>query len=242
MSKRTPRRRTKRRISWPSWLLLFVGLCVAAGDRGRAENPHEFVLNAKADRVQGIAARHGLTVVRSLDDHEHGVYLVRGVANGAPEQLAAQVSADPEVNHFEINGVALASEVPSGISLNHSPLEILDSPTDRTIVQYLRPTGVVTVRQPARHAGAFDWPSAHATVTGAGIVAIIDTGVDPKHPMLAGVLVPGYDFVNDTAGQASEWNDLDPNTTAVLNSQSPAGDPGLGVGAHSRESIHGRRF
>lgn len=29
------------------------------------------------------------------------------------------------------------------------------------------------------------------------VVAIIDTGVDPTHPLLAGRLVPGYDIVND---------------------------------------------
>lgn len=219
MSKRIARRTTKRRTSWPSWLLLFVGLCVAAGDRGRAQNSHEFVLNAPADRVHGIAARHGLTVLRPLDDHAHGVYLVRGVANGAPEQLTAQVIADPEVNHFEINGLALASEVPSGISLNQSPIEILDSITDRGVVPFFGEQAWSRyASQPATQ--AIRLAAAHATVTGAGIVAIIDTGVDPTHHLLAGVLVPGYDFVNDTAGQASEWNDLHPSTAAVLN-QSP---------------------
>jgi hypothetical protein len=32
---------------------------------------------------------------------------------------------------------------------------------------------------------------------------VIDTGVDPNHPALANVLVPGYDFVHNVAGLAA---------------------------------------
>ncbi len=48
-------------------------------------------------------------------------------------------------------------------------------------------------------------------VTGTGIVADIDTGVDPNHPVLQPVLVPGdgYDFTRNQAG-GSELNDLSP--------------------------------
>jgi len=52
-------------------------------------------------------------------------------------------------------------------------------------------------------------------VSGAGTVAVIDTGVDPLHPALAPVLLPGYDFTRDTAG-ADETGDLDHSTVAVL--------------------------
>src|SRR6266852_1874488 len=46
-------------------------------------------------------------------------------------------------------------------------------------------------------------------VTGTGIVADIDTGVDPNHPVLQPVLVPGngYDFTRNQAG-GSEMNDV----------------------------------
>jgi subtilisin family serine protease len=44
-------------------------------------------------------------------------------------------------------------------------------------------------------------------VAGKGIVATIDTGVDPSHPALAAVLLPGYDFTRNQAG-ASEWADV----------------------------------
>src|SRR5207253_6242629 len=44
-------------------------------------------------------------------------------------------------------------------------------------------------------------------VTGAGIVADIDTGVDPTHPALQGVLLPGYDFTRNQPG-GSELADI----------------------------------
>jgi len=44
-------------------------------------------------------------------------------------------------------------------------------------------------------------------VTGSGIVAVIDTGVDINHPVLAPVLLPGYDFTRNQPG-ASEWLDV----------------------------------
>ncbi|HXN50810.1 MAG TPA: S8 family serine peptidase [Candidatus Acidoferrum sp.] len=44
-------------------------------------------------------------------------------------------------------------------------------------------------------------------VSGTGIVAVIDTGVDVNHPVLVPVLVPGYDFTRNQPG-ASEWLDM----------------------------------
>src|SRR5712691_6399687 len=47
-------------------------------------------------------------------------------------------------------------------------------------------------------------------VSGTGIVADIDTGVDPTHPVLKPVLLPGYDFTRNQVG-GSEVNDLPPS-------------------------------
>jgi subtilisin family serine protease len=44
-------------------------------------------------------------------------------------------------------------------------------------------------------------------LSGAGIVAVIDTGVDTAHPVLFPVLLPGYDFTRNQPG-ASEWLDV----------------------------------
>jgi thermitase len=44
-------------------------------------------------------------------------------------------------------------------------------------------------------------------ISGTGIVAVIDTGVDANHPVLQSVLLPGYDFTRNQPG-ASEWLDV----------------------------------
>jgi subtilisin family serine protease len=52
-------------------------------------------------------------------------------------------------------------------------------------------------------------------VTGAGTVAMIDTGVDTTHPALLPVLLPGYDFTNNTP-DADEKGGVSHSSAAVL--------------------------
>src|SRR5207302_2377306 len=52
--------------------------------------------------------------------------------------------------------------------------------------------------------------------TGAGIVAVIDTGVDPNHPVLKASLVPGFDFTRNLPGIPSEFADLGQSTASIL--------------------------
>lgn len=41
-------------------------------------------------------------------------------------------------------------------------------------------------------------PKVHKRATGSGaVIAVLDTGVDERHPVLAGRLLPGYDFIDD---------------------------------------------
>jgi subtilisin family serine protease len=57
-------------------------------------------------------------------------------------------------------------------------------------------------------------------ITGAGIVAVIDTGVDPTHPVLQGVLLQGRDFTRNQNG-GSELTDVNQSTMAVVNGAQP---------------------
>ena len=50
------------------------------------------------------------------------------------------------------------------------------------------------------------------------IVADIDTGVDPTHPVLAKSLMPGYDFTRNQSG-GSEMADVSQSTVAVLDGE-----------------------
>jgi subtilisin family serine protease len=58
-------------------------------------------------------------------------------------------------------------------------------------------------------------------VTGAGTVAMIDTGVDTQQPVLVPVLVPGYNFITNTPN-GSETGSLNQSSAAVLDGNQPA--------------------
>ena len=58
-------------------------------------------------------------------------------------------------------------------------------------------------------------------ISGSGIVALIDTGVDPYHPVLRPFLLQGYDFTRNQPG-ASEWLDL----STQIGNQNSQGQPG----------------
>ncbi len=63
-------------------------------------------------------------------------------------------------------------------------------------------------------------------VSGTGIVADIDTGVDPTHPALMRVLLPGYDFTRNQPG-ASEWLDIPDLQNGVNESDSEDQSPAV---------------
>lgn len=85
--------------------------------------------------------------------------------------------------------------------------------SDRTPVVY--PAGSTNtawnsyVNQPAASVVEVQNAQSQFHAMGTGIVADIDTGVDPNHPVLQPVLLPGYDFTRNQPG-GSEMNDLPP--------------------------------
>jgi len=62
-------------------------------------------------------------------------------------------------------------------------------------------------------------------ISGTGIVAVIDTGVDVNHPVLHAVLLPGYDFTRNQPG-ASEWLDVSELQNRYIDTNSQDQQPG----------------
>lgn len=69
------------------------------------------------------------------------------------------------------------------------------------------------VDQPATRLIRLAETQATFNLTGTGIVAVIDTGVDPNHPVLQAVLISGEDFTRNQKG-GSERRDLDRTASA----------------------------
>ncbi len=147
------------------------------------------------------------TVVGGLGDPQGQVYLitspldVSGLLNLLGNPLGI---IDAELEQL-LNLVGGLNILPTPI-----PATVM---SNRTLVPY--PAGSTTsawdgyVNQPAASIVGVQDTQKTFNVLGTGIVADIDTGVDPTHPALQGVLLPGYDFTRNQSG-GSELNDTSP--------------------------------
>lgn len=174
----------------------------------------KFVLVTKPSNIQDVCSRHGLTpLTQSSSASSHGVFLV-----SAPS-VDPSIATDTAVQSFESNRAVGVAEL-SGTTeadLTQSTTTILDQLPGRAAVQYFGSTVAnYYVSQTATSVARLTDVQSSSSWNGSGItVAVIDTGVDPNHPALSGVLLPGYDFVHGSAG-ASELVDLDPAMAAAL--------------------------
>jgi subtilisin family serine protease len=174
--------------------------------------------------VSALCARHGLLALGSIDDGGGSVYLVSASDIFTPDQVIADVSGDADVVGIEEDKPVNVPEVMSGASLNQSTTALLDSLPSRAAVNYFGATVLnLYASQPATNLINLSAAQTAFSADGRGMtVAIIDTGVDPHHPALDSQIVPGYDFVRNVAGTASEWADLSQSTTALLDQSTTA--------------------
>jgi subtilisin family serine protease len=170
--------------------------------------------------VTEIDGRHGLTLVGPLDKQDRGIYIVTAPSDTNPAEIIANVDTDPEVKDIELDAELSLTESPS--SLNQSSVAILDSmPAASAVGYYGAPVLGLYLSQPATSIIRLSDAQTTFGTTGAGIVAVVDTGVDPNHSALQGALVPGYDFVHNMAGSGSELVDLTEGNLAVLSVSNP---------------------
>ncbi len=186
-------------------LIAALGSLALAGDH--------FLLRTAPSKIAGIAQRYGLTVVSEGQGSGNGLYVVR--ANQAAIQAAA---LDPNVITVEEDKTVVLPEAAAAAS--SAPALPLKTASYSGRVVFSAPTGSdAWLAQPA--GAVINLPGARTFATGAGLIAILDTGVDPKSPLLSGVLRAGFDFTRNRSG-GSEMADLNQSTTAILDQSTTA--------------------
>ncbi len=220
-----------RRFLQASALLSVLGAAIATplaagcgGPGNGAANGNCFFLRAPAALIPVIAAANGLTVVGGLAASEPDVVLVEGPVYNTPEQTLEQVQTDPSVVGFEHVRVASISESNglSGFVDAYDPDYLLSLTTHGEHDSHLAPYFTTSLWSGYTDQPAAQWIRIHdlhlrsePERMGGGVIAVIDTGVDPDHPLLQGALVPGYDFLLEQPGIPSEWSALDPATATA---------------------------
>ena len=203
-----------------SWFLRACGfLAVLASFAGCAAAQTQFIVTASPSAISTITAQYGLTLDGTLNS-EGGVYLVTAPADASTTQLTAAFAADSNIQAFESNSLMQESEIEpaSTVAVNTNLMQ--SALSNKTTVNYYGSTvRAAYVNQPA--ASQIQLQQAQqAFPTGGPIVAVIDTGVDPTHPALAGSLIGGYDFTRNQPGVPNELLDLNPSSASVLSQSS----------------------
>jgi len=141
-------------------------------------------------------------IIGPLDGALNQVFLVAGPDGQDPNLILSALRAVTGVVDAEFDQIL--NIVSGGAQATEPPPSLVDS----TPVQYYGSTAWEGyVNQPATRIVLLPEGQHDYNVAGNGIIAAIDTGVDPNHPVLLQILLSGYDFTRNQTG-ASEMNDL----------------------------------
>src|SRR5579863_1684364 len=187
---------------------LLGGLLTTVSDVLTGQNQQQGVIvrtNLGKAGLQNACLSNGCTVVGNIDGNQNQLFLVRPVQGLLPSLLADVLRLVTGILDAEPDQVlVIPPNTGSGATASTPPQGLWDT----TPVNYYGTT--VThgyVNQPAAQIIRIDQAQDVFNVSGSGIVADIDTGVDPNHPALQGHLLPGYDFTRNQPG-GSELNDI----------------------------------
>jgi subtilisin family serine protease len=150
--------------------------------------------------LQGICAALGCNVAEALDGSLGQVFLLTAPDSVNPTTFLQILLTQIGVVDAEVDQLAHTS----------NSYAIPKSLSDMKLVNYFGqsvPRGYIN--QPAGQIIAISDTQSTFNVKGTGTVAVIDTGIDPNHPVLKNSLVPGYDFTRNLDGEGDEIADLD---------------------------------
>jgi len=170
-----------------------------------------------AGDINDIAARHGLTVVKSLAGSASGLYVLS--SKGAiPQTVLRSLSMDSAVQSAEPEKAVRLPGIDASARIHPASAPAAGLPFSSTLIPYYSSYAASAyVNQPATDIVNMD--KAHNLSTGeAAVVATIDTGADFRHSVLNKSLTPGWDFVHNVPG-GQELADLNQETTPILDQE-----------------------
>lgn len=192
-----------------------LGSMVTVPALGQSQQAHGegLLLRAAAEDLSILAARYDLEVKRQVRDD---LWDVEATEATDLDGLVAAMAGDLQVDAVERAALAAL------------PSDVAPAYAETTLWQDIGAVGRSSAAcgsdaeawngyadQTASRLVAMRDAQRKSVTCGAVTVAVIDTGIDLGHPVLQGVLVPGYDFLLESA-TASEWRALDQSTQAIL--------------------------
>jgi subtilisin family serine protease len=199
-----------------SILLIFLAGTVP----GFADNRYIVRTTGGTGALQGLCNVIGCTSLIGLSDPKSQVYLLTTNRLLMPVDFLLELLLDiAGITHIE-------ADLPTNVLYGPGSLpQRLQAPAGLLDTQPVEYYGGIAWKgyttQPAVEAIDMDQEHNAFQRKGAGIVGVIDTGIDPFHPALIGAVVPGYDFTRNQAGYAAETADLNQSTAAVVDQAEP---------------------
>ncbi|MGI8959850.1 MAG: S8 family serine peptidase, partial [Bryobacteraceae bacterium] len=158
--------------------------------------------------IRSVCLALGCTVAETLDGSLGQVFLLTTPDSVNPTTFLRKLLTQTGVVDAELDQLAYTSK---------SAYVIPKSLSDTKPVDYF---GQIVARgyitQPAVQIIGLSDAQNTFSVKGAGIVAVIDTGIDPNHPVLKNMLVPGYDFTRNQDGEGDETADVILSSTPTV--------------------------
>jgi subtilisin family serine protease len=193
--------------------LLFVAGLLTVGAYGQ----NRFLVKVTGD-IRQVAQRNHLTVIRSLGGSASGVHVLSGAKGDDPQQVLGSLTTESAVRSVEREKPMRLPGLSSRLNPNPTSSRLTSTRLDGTPKFYY--TSLAAAAYVNQQAGDIvNLSKALTAATGAKVtVAIIDTGIDRTHPVLASSIGEGYDFVN-RAGGGQEQLDVNQETTPILDQE-----------------------
>jgi len=195
--------------------VIIAAMMITAAKPAEAQQRYIVRTTGGLNSVLNLCLSANCQVQGSLDGPVGQTYLVTSTGNILQALIGGVVNLLEALLGIQSIEADRALPIPLP-PINNAPYGL----TDTTPVSYFG--SVVTHGYAAQTAGQIiRLTDAHKGfgISGSGVVAVIDTGVDVNHPVLVPVLLPGYDFTRNQPG-ASEWLDWPLSGTSTATGQS----------------------